>query len=56
MVDDYISRGADYMLVGAGDPNASGRPANRTRLYMDTVALKLYMNPVIGARTGWVLA
>lgn len=56
MISDYIAKGADYMLVGEGDPNVLGKPANRTRLYMDTVALKLYMNPVIGARTGWVLA
>lgn len=54
-MSDYIAKGADYMLVGAGDPNVLGKPANRTRFYMDTVALKLYMNPVIGARTGWVL-
>lgn len=55
MVNDYISRGADYMLVGAGDPNASSTPANRTRQYFDTTAAKLYVNPVIGARTGWVM-
>lgn len=55
MVSDYISRGADYMIAGAGDPNALKIPANRTRAYFDTVGLKQYNNPVIGARTGWVL-
>lgn len=55
MVSDYISRGADYMLTGAGDPNTLNIPANRTRQYLDTVAVKMYVNPVIGARTGWVL-
>ena len=54
MVNDYISRGADYMLVGAGDPNTTGAPANRTRQYYDSAAGLLYVNPVIGARTGWV--
>ncbi len=55
MVSDYIAKGADYMLTGAGDPNALNIPANRTRQYLDTVAVKMYVNPVIGARTGWVL-
>lgn len=55
MVSDYIAKGADYMLIGEGDPNVSGKPANRTRQYFDTTASKLYVNPVIGARTGWVL-
>lgn len=55
MVSDYISRGADYMLTGEGDPNTLNVPANRTRQYLDTVAVKMYVNPVIGARTGWVM-
>jgi hypothetical protein len=55
MVSDYISRGADYMLVGSGDPNTASMPANRTRQYFDSAAGKLYVNPVIGARTGWVI-
>lgn len=54
MVNDYISRGADYMIAGAGDPNTLGIPANRSRAYFDTVAGIQYNNPVIGARTGWV--
>lgn len=55
MVSDYISRGADYMLVGDGDPNASSTPANRTRQYLDSLTGQLWVNPVIGARTGWVV-
>lgn len=54
MVNDYISRGADYMLVGTGSPEGI-QPANRTRQYLDSAAGKLYANPVIGARTGWVM-
>lgn len=54
MVDDYISRGADYMRVGNGDPNASSTPANRTRQYLDSLTGQLWVNPVIGSRTGWV--
>lgn len=54
MVNDYISRGADYMIVAAGDPNTTAMPANRTRQYFDTTTSKLYVNPVIGSRTGWV--
>lgn len=54
MVNDYISKSADYALVGSGSPEGV-QPANRTRQYFDTVAGKLYMNPVIGARTGWVM-
>lgn len=54
MVNDYISRGADYMLTGAGDPNSLNIPANRTRQFFDTTASKLYVNPVIGSRNGWV--
>lgn len=53
MVNDYISRGADYMLVGAGSPEGV-RPANRTRQYFDSDASQMYVNPVVGARTGWV--
>lgn len=55
MVSDYISRGADYMLTGDGDPNTLNIPANRTRQYLDTSAVKMYVNPVIGSRTGWVM-
>ncbi|MBC2659747.1 hypothetical protein H7A76_30305 [Pseudomonas sp. MSSRFD41] len=54
MVNDYISRGADYMLTGDGDPNTLNIPANRTRQYFDRAGSKLYVNPVIGARAGWV--
>jgi len=53
MVSDYISRGADYMLVGSGSPEGV-QPANRTRQYLDTSTTQLYVNPVIGSRTGWV--
>lgn len=54
MVNDYISRGADYMLIGEDSPEGV-QPANRTRQYFDTVANKLYINPVVGARTGWIM-
>lgn len=54
MVNDYISRNADYMLTGEGNPNTLNMPANKTRQFFDTAASQLYINPVIGSRTGWV--
>lgn len=54
MVNDYIAKGADYPLTGDGSPEGV-QPANRTRQYFDTTAGKLYMNAVIGSRTGWVI-
>lgn len=54
MVNDYISRTVDYMQVGEGSPEGN-IPANRTRQYFDTLSGDLYVNPVIGARTGWVI-
>lgn len=53
MVNDYISRGADYMIVGDASPEGVV-PANRTRQYFSTADGKLYVNPVIGARSGWM--
>lgn len=53
MVNDYISRFPDYMPVGIGSPNGV-QPANQTRMYFDEDNEVLYVNPVIGARTGWV--
>lgn len=54
MVNDYISRGADYMLIGEGSPEGV-IPSNRTRQYFDTAASKLYVNPLINERDGWVM-
>lgn len=54
MVSDYIAKGADYMLVGSGNPNTSSTPANRTRQYLDSDTGQMYVNPIIGNRTGWV--
>lgn len=53
MVNDYISRGADYMLTGSGSPEGI-EASNRTRQYLDIDTTTLYVNPVVGARTGWV--
>jgi hypothetical protein len=53
MVNDYISRFPDYMLTGAGSPEGI-EAANQTRQYLDVDTNDLYVNPVIGARTGWV--
>lgn len=53
MVNDYISRGADYMLTGSGSPEGI-EAANKARQYLDIDTTTLYVNPVIGARTGWV--
>lgn len=53
MVSDYVSRGADYMLTGNGSPEGVV-PANRTRQYWAVDDEKLYINAVIGSRTGWV--
>lgn len=53
MANDYVSRSSDYMIVGQGSPEGS-IPANKTRQYMDSGAGQLYINPVVGARTGWV--
>lgn len=53
MVNDYISRFPDYMLIGSGTPEGN-QPANQTRQYYDADNEVLYINPVIGARTGWV--
>lgn len=53
MANDYVSRTSDYMLVGQGSPEGL-MPANKTRQYFDSDAGQLYVNPVIGAKTGWV--
>jgi len=53
MVNDYISRTADYMLTGSGSPEGV-QAANQSRLYLDIDTNDLYVNPVIGARAGWV--
>ena len=53
MANDYISRFPDYMLTGSGTPEGN-QPANQTRQYYDEDNKILYVNPVIGARTGWV--
>lgn len=55
MVNDYISRFPDYMLTGSGSPEGV-EPANQTRLYLDVDTNDIYVNPIIGERTGWVLA
>lgn len=54
MVNDYISRTVDYMQVGEGSPEGA-IASNRTRLYFDSLGGDLYANPLIGARTGWVI-
>ena len=53
MINDYISRRSDYMLTGNGSPEGV-EPANQTRQYLDIDTTTLYVNPVVGARTGWV--
>lgn len=53
MVSDYISRTADYMQAGSGSPEGVVA-ANQTRQYLDIGTSTLYVNPVVGARTGWV--
>lgn len=53
MVNDYISRFPDYMLTGSGSPEGV-QPANQTRLYLDVDTSAVWVNPVIGSRTGWV--
>lgn len=55
MVNDYISRVSVYMLTGSGSPEGV-EPANASRLYLDLDTNDVYVNPVIGARTGWVPA
>ncbi len=54
MANDYVSRATDYMIVGSGSPEGV-TPSNRTRQYFDAVSSQLYVNPVIGARDGWVM-
>lgn len=53
MVNDYISRGSDYMLVGIGSPE-NVEASNRTRQYLDADTGTLYVNPDVGVRVGWV--
>lgn len=55
MVNDYISRVSVYMLTGNGSPEGI-QPANASRLYLDLDNNDIYVNPVIGSRTGWVPA
>lgn len=62
MVDDYVSiltslatiaNSIDYMAVDAGAPEGVVA-ANKTRQYYDTAGMLLYVNPVVGATTGWI--
>ncbi len=54
MANDYVSRTTDYMIVGSGSPEGV-TPSNRTRQYLDAVTNQFYVNPVIGARDGWIM-
>ena len=64
MIDDYsalstdlrrLANGVDanYMLVDSGSPEGVVA-ANKSRQYFDSVGSIMYVNPVVGASTGWV--
>lgn len=63
IVNDYTSvlnslrvlaSSIQVMEVGAVDPNGIVT-ANNSRQYFNSATSKLWVNPVIGANTGWVL-
>lgn len=63
IVNDYTSvlnslrqlaSAIQVMDVGVVDPNGSVT-SNNSRQYFNSVTSKLWVNPVVGATTGWVL-
>jgi hypothetical protein len=43
----------NFMQVGTGSPEGAVT-SNKSRQYFDSAASTLYINPVIGADSGWV--
>lgn len=63
IVNDYVSvlnslralaSAIQVMDSGIVDPNGVAT-ANNSRQYFNTVTSKLWINPVVGANTGWVV-
>lgn len=57
VINDYISRleEIEFSLMQVGGPGPEGTvPANKSRQYYSTDNQLLYVNPLVGEKTGWV--